>query len=65
MLKAGKLADKAMKFLIKRLLSISNETRNRVLKKWIQSCNSLNQIAFFQWREIYKSKFRYDRDEIF
>ena len=65
MKRAAELSDKPMKNLIAKLqCNIPDETRTKVLSLWVSSCHSLNQIAFFQWRKRYKSKYRYDVKEI-
>ena len=62
--KALKFNDAAMRSLVTRIIKIPEAVRRRVLTLYVRRCRDFYQIAFFQWRKKYPSKWRFNLAEI-
>lgn len=63
-LKADIYDDDLMRDILFKIVNIPKEVQLGVLTIFVQSCRDIYQIAFYQWRKMYPSRVRFDKDEL-
>jgi len=61
---ASKSNDKPTNDMCKKLIVIPKEVRYAMLKKYVTQCRNLYTIAFFQWRLMYPSQVRFEKEQL-
>ena len=62
--KAVLLQDDDTIAMLNKIIRVPSHIREAVLKKFLQKCNELHAIAFFQWRLNCYTSIKYDEHEI-
>ena len=62
--KAVLLQDDETIEMLNRIIRVPGHVREAVLKKFLQQCNELHAVAFFQWRLDCHTSIKYNEHEI-